>query len=425
MITEIGAVKVRGGEVLGEFQTPGQPAHRDPAVHRGAHRHHQLHGRPRRRRSSRRCPPSWSSPRAASWWRTTRRSTSASSSTSPPSSNGRGRPSTSSTPPSWPVGWSPATTRRTASSPRWPWLFGAATTPNHRALSDARATVDVLHGLMERLGVLGVHTLEELQTFSAKVSAAQRRKRHLAESLPHAPGVYLFRDERDRVLYVGTSRDLRTRVRSYFTASETRSRIGEMVALAARVSAIECSTPLEASVRELRLIAAPQAALQPPQPVPREGALDQAHRRALAPALPGAPGARRRAGPGAGADYLGPFRSRKQAERCLAALHEAFPVRQCSGRLPAATDPARRACSPRWRAASRRATAASVTRALRRDGRRPARQPAAPRRRGGRGAHRADGSSGRPTSASRRRAGTGTGWRPSSVRPPAPNDSRR
>src|SRR5512146_1250713 len=51
-------------------------------------------------------------------------------------------------------------------------VFGSATTPNHRALSDARATVDVLHGLMERLGSLGVHTLEELQTFSARVTSA-------------------------------------------------------------------------------------------------------------------------------------------------------------------------------------------------------------------------------------------------------------
>jgi DNA polymerase-3 subunit epsilon len=68
-------------------------------------------------------------------------------------------------------------------------LFRSTTEPNHRALSDARATVDVLHGLMERLGSLGVHTLEELQTFSARVSTAQRKKRHLAETLPHAPGV--------------------------------------------------------------------------------------------------------------------------------------------------------------------------------------------------------------------------------------------
>ena len=97
--------------------------------------------------------------------------------------------------------------------------FRSTTTPNHRALSDARATVDVLHGLMERLGGLGVHTLEELQTFSSRVTPAQRRKRHLAERPAHSPGVYLFKDDRSRVLYVGTSSDLRTRVRSYFTAS--------------------------------------------------------------------------------------------------------------------------------------------------------------------------------------------------------------
>ncbi|MCO1581685.1 exonuclease domain-containing protein, partial [Crossiella sp. SN42] len=41
-------------------------------------------------------------------------------------------------------------------------LFGASVTPNHRALDDAKATVDVLHALLERLGPLGVHSLEEL-----------------------------------------------------------------------------------------------------------------------------------------------------------------------------------------------------------------------------------------------------------------------
>ncbi|WP_372733999.1 DEDD exonuclease domain-containing protein [Nocardioides sp.] len=214
--------------------------------------------------------------------------------------------------------------------------FHSTTTPNHRALSDARATVDVLHGLMERLGGLGVQTLEELQTFSARVSTAQRRKRHLAEGLPHAPGVYLFRDESGRVLYVGTSRDLRTRVRTYFTASETRTRMGEMVALAASVEAITCATPLEAEVRELRLI----AQHKPPynrrsrfpekvhflkltrEPWPRlslvKSVLDD------------------------DADYLGPFGSRRTAERCLAALHETFPVRQCTDRL--AKHPSRAAC---------------------------------------------------------------------------------
>ena len=207
-------------------------------------------------------------------------------------------------------------------------LFGASTTPNHRALSDARATVDVLHGLMARLGNLGVHTLEELQTFSARVSTAQRRKRHLAEGLPHAPGVYLFRDERERVLYVGTSKDLRTRVRNYFTASETRTRMGEMVNLASTVQGIECATALEAEVRELRLIA---------QHKPRYNRRSRFPERVHWIKLTVEPWPRLslvRRVLDDGAEYVGPFSSKRTAERCLAALHETFRIRQCGGRMP-------------------------------------------------------------------------------------------
>jgi DNA polymerase III subunit epsilon len=135
-------------------------------------------------------------------------------------------------------------------------FFSARTVPNHRALQDARATVDVLHGLIARLGNLGVQSLPELRSFCAQVPPAVRRKRHLADAMPAGPGVYVFRDERGTPLYVGTSRNLRSRVRQYFVASETRSRMGEMVGLAERVDPIVCAHPLEAQVRELRLIAA-------------------------------------------------------------------------------------------------------------------------------------------------------------------------
>ncbi|MFC4786590.1 DEDD exonuclease domain-containing protein [Nocardioides sp. MAHUQ-72] len=215
-------------------------------------------------------------------------------------------------------------------------VFNSGTTPNHRALSDARATVDVLHGLMERLGGLGVHTLEELQTFSSRVTTAQRKKRHLAEALPHSPGVYLFRDERARVLYVGTSRDLRTRVRSYFTASETRSRMGEMVGLASRVDGIECATTLEAEVRELRLIA---------EHKPRYNRRSRFPEKVHFVKLTREPWPRLslvRRVLDDDADYLGPFSSKKSAEKCLAALHDTFPVRQCSDRL--SREPSRAAC---------------------------------------------------------------------------------
>ncbi|MEP7090779.1 MAG: DEDD exonuclease domain-containing protein [Nocardioidaceae bacterium] len=207
-------------------------------------------------------------------------------------------------------------------------LFSATTAPNHRALSDARATVDVLHGLMARLGNLGVHTLEELQTFSSRVTTAQRRKRHLAEQLPHAPGVYLFRDDRRRVLYVGTSKDLRTRVRTYFTASETRSRMGEMVGLAATVEGIECTSPLEAEVRELRLIA---------EHKPKYNRRSRFPERVHWIKLTREPWPRLslvRHVLDDDADYVGPYTSRRTAERAVAALHETFPIRQCSGRMP-------------------------------------------------------------------------------------------
>ena len=205
--------------------------------------------------------------------------------------------------------------------------FHSSTTPNHRALADARATVDVLHGLMERLGSLGVHTLEELQTFSSRVSAAQRRKRHLADGLPHSPGVYLFKDDRSRVLYIGTSRDLRKRVRSYFTASESRSRIGEMVRLASTVTGIECATPLEAEVRELRLIAEHKPSYNRRSRFPEKVTFVKLTREPW-PRL-----SLVKKVLDDDADYLGPFASRKVAEKCLAAIHDTFPVRQCSDRF--------------------------------------------------------------------------------------------
>jgi len=65
--------------------------------------------------------------------------------------------------------------------------------PPPRALDDARATVDVLHGLIERLGSFRVHTLGDAIEFAKAVTPTQRRQRHLAEGLPHVPGVYVVR----------------------------------------------------------------------------------------------------------------------------------------------------------------------------------------------------------------------------------------
>ncbi|OBI77360.1 hypothetical protein A5663_22135 [Mycobacterium sp. E740] len=135
-------------------------------------------------------------------------------------------------------------------------LFGASTVPTHRALDDARATVDVLHGLIERVGNQGVHTYTELRSYLPDVTPAQRHNRHLATALPRRPGVYLFRGPAAEVLYVGTAVNLRRRVGQYFNGSDSRTRIKEMASLATAVDHVECAHDLEAGVRELRLLAA-------------------------------------------------------------------------------------------------------------------------------------------------------------------------
>jgi DNA polymerase III subunit epsilon len=206
-------------------------------------------------------------------------------------------------------------------------VFGSATTPNHRALQDARATVDVLHGLIERVGNLGVHTLEELQSYSMRVTPAQRRKRFLADAMPSAPGVYVFKDHQGRPLYVGTASDLRRRTRTYFTASETRRRMAEMVGIAESITPIVCATRLEAQVRELRLIA---------EHKPRYNRRSRHPEKALWVKLTVEPFPRLsvvRVVRDDGAVYSGPFGSRRTAEAAVAAVHEVVPLRQCTQRL--------------------------------------------------------------------------------------------
>jgi DNA polymerase-3 subunit epsilon len=204
-------------------------------------------------------------------------------------------------------------------------------TPSHRALVDARATVDVLHALFARLGSLKIYTLGDAVEFAKAVTPAQRRKRHLAEGLPDAPGVYVFRAADDRPLYVGTSVSIATRVKSYFTAAEKRARISEMLAAAVRVEAIECAHGLEAEVRELRLIAAHKPPYNRRSKFP-----ERTHWLKLTvEAYPRLSLVRQLSGDDA--TYLGPFGSTRAAEQAAAALYDALPLRQCTAKLSTRT----------------------------------------------------------------------------------------
>lgn len=205
--------------------------------------------------------------------------------------------------------------------------FRASVQPTHRALDDALATNDVLHGLLERVAGLGVQTIDDLTAFTGRVSPAQRTKRHLADGLPTGPGVYLFRDPHGKALYVGTtSRSIRSRVRTYFTASETRRRMSEMIAIAERVDAVSCATALEARVRELRLIASEEPRYNRRSTRPHR----ETWLKLTAEAYPRLSVVREvRDDHEAGARYLGPFRSSHIAHDAAEALTLAFGIRTC------------------------------------------------------------------------------------------------
>jgi DNA polymerase-3 subunit epsilon len=208
-------------------------------------------------------------------------------------------------------------------------FFGATTNPDHRALSDARATVDVFHGIVDRLGSFGVTTLEDLKSFSNRITDSQRKKRYLAEGLPNNPGVYIFRDENREPLYIGTTRNLKNRVRSYFTAAETRKRIHDMIALAHYLDYIETPTIIEAEVRELRLIAEKQ---------PRFNRRSKFQEKAVWVKIteenfPRLVSVRGQRGLSDDMGWCGPFNGRDEATRAIEAIYEGTRIRQCTPRI--------------------------------------------------------------------------------------------
>ncbi|MFD0362540.1 DEDD exonuclease domain-containing protein [Nocardia sp. GCM10030253] len=206
-------------------------------------------------------------------------------------------------------------------------LLGASTQPTHRALDDARATVDVLHALIARVGNQGVHSLTELLDYLPGVTSRQRAKRVFATDLPGSPGVYLFRGPSDEVLYIGTAVNLRRRVRNYFTGSETRGRMKEMVSLATRVDHVVCAHALEAGVRELRLLVAH---------APPYNRRSKFPKRAWWITLTDEPFPRFAIVRTPNRDALGPFNSRMDATEVAVTVAEYTGLRTCTTRLSGA-----------------------------------------------------------------------------------------
>jgi DNA polymerase III epsilon subunit family exonuclease len=133
-------------------------------------------------------------------------------------------------------------------------FFGTSARPCHRALPDAQATAEILLALIGLAQERGAGTVADLSDLAAPRTRRVYEKRSLAFGAPTRPGVYLFRDEHGRALYVGRARDLRARLRSYFRSERQRPAVEAALAAVDRIEWRVLGSELEAALEELRLI---------------------------------------------------------------------------------------------------------------------------------------------------------------------------
>jgi DNA polymerase III epsilon subunit family exonuclease len=133
------------------------------------------------------------------------------------------------------------------------WV-GTSVEPCHRALPDAQATAEVLLRLIGLAQERGARTVADLVALSATRTRRVYDKRHLVHGAPPRPGVYVWRDRNEMVLYVGRARDLRARLRSYFRSDRQRPAVEAALGAVERVEWTVYGSELEAALEELRLI---------------------------------------------------------------------------------------------------------------------------------------------------------------------------
>ncbi len=153
--------------------------------------------------------------------------------------------------------------------------------------------------------------------------------REQLEKLPRTPGVYLFRDTGDEILYIGKAKSLRARVRSYFNRGDGRLGIARMVGRIARIEVIVTSTEAEALHLEQNLVkrhrppfnvrlrddkSFPYIAVTVSDEYPRVMFTRERHRR--------------------GTVYFGPYANAKKVRETLDVLNRVFQFRPCEGPKP-------------------------------------------------------------------------------------------
>lgn len=208
--------------------------------------------------------------------------------------------------------------------------FRSPVTPNHRALEDAKATAHVLHGLLERVGSLGVTNLDDLMQLPTAKGSAHFSKINLTDDLPRKPGVYTFKDRHGTPIYIGKATNLRARVRQYFYGDK-RKTIANMMRELETIEHQVCPTVLEAEIAELRLIHAHRPRYNRRSRPPKNSHFVKLTRERF-PRLSVVRTIR-----DDGLAYLGPFRSKKAADLVMTALWDSQPIRRCRGTVGSRT----------------------------------------------------------------------------------------
>ena len=133
-------------------------------------------------------------------------------------------------------------------------FFGVSTAPCHRALPDARATAEILLVLVGLAQERGARTVADLVELAAPRARRLHAKRSLVAGAPTRPGVYLFRGRDGLALYVGRARNLRARLRAYFSSARQRPAVEAALGALEEVEWTETGSELEAALEELRLL---------------------------------------------------------------------------------------------------------------------------------------------------------------------------
>jgi excinuclease ABC subunit C len=172
-------------------------------------------------------------------------------------------------------------------------------------------------------------------------SSEQRAGASLAEqrrALPDQPGVYLFRDGRGRVVYVGKAKSVRKRVASHFSKAQVPSSPGhaEMIACVEQIECVVVATEAEALLAEQSFIKQYRPRfnirLRDDKSYPFIGiSLDEDFPRVYF--------TRERHRPGRA--YFGPYSNAKRVRSTLEVLAKVFMFRSCTG-----AEPGRRSGSP-------------------------------------------------------------------------------